>query len=93
MVYEEMASSLVQGVLDGLNGTFLCYGQTGTGKTHTMGMLDALHEQAASGVVPRSVRLDLMALIGGGCMTHSIGAGNTLCLRRGEGLYAMVAWL
>lgn len=55
-----MASSLVQGVLDGLNGTFLCYGQTGTGKTHTMGMLDALHEQAASGVVPRSVRLDLL---------------------------------
>jgi Cdc6-like AAA superfamily ATPase len=48
-----MASGLVKGVLDGLNGTFLCYGQTGTGKTHTMGMLDALDEAAPSGVVPR----------------------------------------
>ena len=39
-VYEQAASSIVQGVLNGYNGTVFAYGQTGTGKTHTlMGML------------------------------------------------------
>lgn len=30
---------LVQGVLNGYNGTIMAYGQTGTGKTYTLGKL------------------------------------------------------
>ena len=35
-VYDESAFSLVESVLEGYNGTIFAYGQTGTGKTHTM---------------------------------------------------------
>jgi ABC-type lipoprotein export system ATPase subunit len=41
-------------VTSGLNGTVLAYGQTGTGKTYTMGMLGPLDE-ASSGIVPRAI--------------------------------------
>ena len=35
-VYEEVARPIIDGVLDGYNGTLFAYGQTGTGKTYTM---------------------------------------------------------
>lgn len=35
-VYNEVARPIVEKVLAGYNGTILAYGQTGTGKTHTM---------------------------------------------------------
>lgn len=35
-VYETMAKDIVRSSLDGINGTILAYGQTSTGKTHTM---------------------------------------------------------
>ncbi|XP_046400927.1 osmotic avoidance abnormal protein 3-like [Ischnura elegans] len=35
-IYNEMAYPLVEGVLDGYNGTIFAYGQTGSGKTYTM---------------------------------------------------------
>lgn len=35
-LYNETFRDLVQAVLDGFNGTIFAYGQTGTGKTHTM---------------------------------------------------------
>lgn len=35
-VYEETAKPIVESVLEGYNGTVFAYGQTGTGKTHTM---------------------------------------------------------
>nr|XP_027104931.1 kinesin-like protein KIN-UC isoform X2 [Coffea arabica] len=36
-VYEVVAKSVVESVLDGYNGTVMAYGQTGTGKTYTLG--------------------------------------------------------
>lgn len=35
-VYEDAAKPIVISVLEGYNGTVFAYGQTGTGKTHTM---------------------------------------------------------
>ncbi|XP_060806245.1 kinesin-like protein Klp68D [Amyelois transitella] len=35
-IYDEMVRPLVASVLDGFNGCVFAYGQTGTGKTHTM---------------------------------------------------------
>ncbi|KAL0879146.1 hypothetical protein ABMA27_002941 [Loxostege sticticalis] len=50
-IYDEMVRPLVASVLDGFNGCVFAYGQTGTGKTHTMeGTPD--HE----GVIPRTFR-------------------------------------
>lgn len=50
-IYDEMVRPLVASVLDGFNGCVFAYGQTGTGKTHTMeGTQD--HE----GIIPRAFR-------------------------------------
>ncbi|XP_050355495.1 kinesin-like protein Klp68D isoform X2 [Nymphalis io] len=50
-IYDEMVRPLVASVLDGFNGCVFAYGQTGTGKTHTMeGTAD--HE----GIIPRAFR-------------------------------------
>ncbi|XP_068645423.1 kinesin-like protein KIN-UC isoform X2 [Aristolochia californica] len=38
-VYEVVAKPVVESVLDGYNGTVMAYGQTGTGKTYTVGQL------------------------------------------------------
>ncbi|KAL4569891.1 hypothetical protein LXL04_025537 [Taraxacum kok-saghyz] len=38
-VYEVVAKPVVENVLDGYNGTVMAYGQTGTGKTDTLGRL------------------------------------------------------
>lgn len=35
-IYEDAALPIVHNVFEGYNGTIFCYGQTGTGKTHTM---------------------------------------------------------
>lgn len=35
-IFEDSAHGIVGGLLSGFNGTILAYGQTGTGKTHTM---------------------------------------------------------
>ena len=35
-LYDETFYELVDSVLQGFNGTIFAYGQTGTGKTHTM---------------------------------------------------------
>ena len=50
-VYELTAHGLVDYVLKGFNGTFFVYGQTGTGKTHTMGLLKKI-SQKAEGIIP-----------------------------------------
>lgn len=36
----ETSFPIVQNVLEGYNGTIFAYGQTGTGKTHTMAGID-----------------------------------------------------
>ena len=51
-IYENCASNIIQNVLEGYNGTIFAYGQTGTGKTHTMtGVED---DPVLKGIMPRS---------------------------------------
>eukprot|EP00943_MAST-04B_sp_MAST-4B-sp1_P007186 g7186.t1 len=54
-VYDNVAGPIVHGALNGLNGAIFAYGQTGTGKTYTMGILDEL-EETSLGIIPRSLR-------------------------------------
>eukprot|EP00960_Hanusia_phi_P037420 752938-Hanusia_phi.AAC.3 len=52
LVFETTAQPIVDSVLQGYNGTVFAYGQTGTGKTHTMeGLWDP---QEMRGIIPRS---------------------------------------
>lgn len=53
-VYTYSAKPVVDGVLEGFNGTVFAYGQTASGKTHTMegSSLDGDHE---AGIIPRMV--------------------------------------
>ncbi len=60
-VYESVRH-VVTGIMEGFNGTLLAYGQTSSGKTHTMlGKLDEL-ETGGGGVIPRAVH-DLFAMV------------------------------
>lgn len=45
---------LLQSVLEGYNGTIMAYGQTGTGKTFTLGRLGE-EDTAARGIMVRSM--------------------------------------
>ncbi|XP_038970712.1 kinesin-like protein KIN-UB isoform X2 [Phoenix dactylifera] len=49
-VYEVVAKPVVESVLEGYNGTVMAYGQTGTGKTFTLGMLGE-EDNAARGIM------------------------------------------
>ena len=51
-VYENTAMGIVNSVLDGYNGTIFAYGQTGTGKTHTMEGYSA--DPAQAGIIPQA---------------------------------------
>ncbi|GBF93731.1 kinesin [Raphidocelis subcapitata] len=59
-VYEECGADVVQGALEGYNGTILCYGQTGAGKTYTMTGDRAAY--AERGLIPRVVSALMAAL-------------------------------
>jgi kinesin family protein 3/17 len=50
-VYELTSAPIIDGALQGFNGTIFAYGQTGTGKTHTM---DGAEEGEHRGIVPRA---------------------------------------
>ncbi|CAK4083636.1 unnamed protein product [Aphanomyces euteiches] len=52
-LYREAVFPLVQHVLRGFHGTVLAYGQTGTGKSYTMGFLDPSLPPAQVGIIPR----------------------------------------
>lgn len=53
-LYEEAAAPIVDNVMEGYNGTIFAYGQTGTGKTHTMeGRLDPAEEQCVPAIAAR----------------------------------------
>ncbi len=53
-VYEGAAKPLVDSVLEGFNGTIFAYGQTSSGKTHTMqGILENPEKE---GIIPRMIR-------------------------------------
>ena len=59
-VYESMVRPIVDEVLKGFNCTIFAYGQTGTGKTHTME--GDINSEEQAGIVPRSVRGILQSL-------------------------------
>nr|XP_055071610.1 kinesin heavy chain [Misgurnus anguillicaudatus] len=50
-VYDTCAKQIVKDVLDGYNGTVFAYGQTSSGKTHTME--GKLHNSQQMGIIPR----------------------------------------
>ncbi|EFJ33441.1 hypothetical protein SELMODRAFT_84640 [Selaginella moellendorffii] len=58
-VYEVVAKPVVESVLDGYNGTVMAYGQTGTGKTYTLGKLGE-EDCADRGIMVRALE-DIMA--------------------------------
>ncbi|KAL3598972.1 hypothetical protein D5086_006890 [Populus alba] len=58
-VYEVVAKPVVESVMDGYNGTVMAYGQTGTGKTYTLGRLGE-EDTAARGIMVRAME-DILA--------------------------------
>ncbi len=54
LVYRSVGLPIVRDVMNGINGTVMAYGQTGTGKTYTMGMLNVFDEEHM-GLVPRCI--------------------------------------
>ncbi|KAL3499469.1 hypothetical protein ACH5RR_038562 [Cinchona calisaya] len=60
-VYEVVAKPVVESVLDGYNGTVMAYGQTGTGKTYTLGRLGE-EDTSARGIMVRALE-DILAEI------------------------------
>ncbi len=59
-VFDSVVRPIVDETLEGFNCTIFAYGQTGTGKTHTMEGNISSEEDA--GIVPRSVRAILEKL-------------------------------
>ncbi len=51
-IYNENALPIVQNVLEGYNGTIFAYGQTGTGKTHTI--TGEENDPIERGIMPRT---------------------------------------
>ncbi|GMI96206.1 Arabidopsis thaliana KINESIN Ungrouped clade, gene A, phosphatidic acid kinase [Hibiscus trionum] len=58
-VYEVVAKPVVESVLEGYNGTVMAYGQTGTGKTYTLGRLGE-EDTADRGIIVRAME-DILA--------------------------------
>ena len=54
IVYESTAMPIVEGVMQGFNGTVFAYGQTSSGKTFTMAGPDIFDENL-KGIIPRMV--------------------------------------
>ncbi|XP_036453382.1 kinesin-like protein KIF9 isoform X2 [Colossoma macropomum] len=53
-VYHSVAHSVVLGALEGYNGTIMCFGQTGAGKTYTM--TGATESYKQRGIIPRAIQ-------------------------------------
>lgn len=54
-VFNEIGIPLVESVLEGFNSTLFVYGQTSSGKTHTMQGPD-IHDDQMKGLIPRSIQ-------------------------------------
>jgi kinesin family protein 5 len=54
-VFQEIGISLVESVMEGFNSTLFVYGQTSSGKTHTMQGPD-IHDEEMKGLIPRSIQ-------------------------------------
>jgi kinesin family member 5 len=55
-VYSYAASSIIDSVIEGFNGTIFAYGQTASGKTHTMEGAIGEAITDTSGIIPRMVK-------------------------------------
>lgn len=55
-VYNYAASSVIESVIQGFNGTIFAYGQTSSGKTHTMEGEVKPNITLESGIIPRMVK-------------------------------------
>uniref|UniRef100_A0A8B9LQK1 Kinesin-like protein n=1 Tax=Astyanax mexicanus TaxID=7994 RepID=A0A8B9LQK1_ASTMX len=53
-VYQSVAHSVVLRALEGYNGTIMCFGQTGAGKTYTMTGATESYQQR--GIIPRALQ-------------------------------------
>ena len=51
-IYNESSAPIISNVLEGYNGTIFAYGQTGTGKTHTM--TGVIGDDQLRGIMPRA---------------------------------------
>ncbi|XP_077349676.1 kinesin-like protein KIF9 [Lithobates pipiens] len=54
VVYDTVAKSVVSKALQGYNGTLMCYGQTGAGKTHTI--TGTTENYTHRGIIPRALQ-------------------------------------
>jgi kinesin family member 5 len=54
-IYEAACMPIVENVLRGNNGSLFVYGQTGTGKTYTMGTLEAIKRED-QGLIPLALK-------------------------------------
>lgn len=54
LLYEEAVKPIVISVMEGFNGTVFAYGQTSSGKTHTM-LGPNVMDEAERGMIPRMV--------------------------------------
>ncbi|NWI18568.1 KIF9 protein, partial [Crypturellus soui] len=59
LAYETIAAKLVSEALNGYNGTIMCYGQTGAGKTYTM--TGTSTDYRHRGIIPRAIQQVLKA--------------------------------
>jgi hypothetical protein len=57
-VFDKVGDPVLNNILDGFNGTIMAYGQTSSGKTHTMQGYD-LSEKDNRGIMPRIVNIRL----------------------------------
>lgn len=55
-IYEDVGKPVLNNILDGFNGTVMAYGQTSSGKTHTMQGYDMV-DRDQKGLIPRVVKL------------------------------------
>ena len=53
-VYKRAVEPIVESVLDGYNGTIFAYGQTSSGKTHTM-LGEDIESEEERGIIPRLI--------------------------------------
>jgi hypothetical protein len=74
LIFEQMASPLVERVLEGYNATVFAYGQTGSGKTHTMGSSNRAVEELHVGLLPRAIQMIFNRITGS---DNDLSIGNT----------------
>lgn len=65
-IFKQAALPIIESVLEGYNGTIFAYGQTGTGKTHTMEGLK--NNPKELGIIPRTFA-HLFKSIEGNCLS------------------------